>query len=106
MPVKRSRRGPEPIGSILSELIARRGFARLREQEHLEQVWREAAGKLTANYSRVGSVRQGVLEILVAHSILLQELSSFRKHELLDKVGQLLGTERIRDIRFRLDEGV
>ena len=102
----KSRPGIQPIGDILSELIARRGLARLREQEQLENAWREVAGEPIASHSRVGSVRRGVLEVYVANSVLLQELTSFRKQELLEKLQLSLESETIQDLRFRMDSGV
>jgi len=65
---------PETIGNILSELMARRGFGRIQSSEVLETAWRQAAGPLAAQYTRVGAIRRGVLEIIVANSTLVQEL--------------------------------
>ena len=48
-------RGPQPIGNVLSELMARRGFARVQSAAALEAAWREAAGPLAARYTRVGA---------------------------------------------------
>jgi predicted nucleic acid-binding Zn ribbon protein len=41
------------------------------------------------------------LEVLVAHSALLQELS-FRKEELLEALRRQIPEEPVREIRFRL----
>jgi predicted nucleic acid-binding Zn ribbon protein len=100
------RREPQAIASILSELISRSGLARVRTQEHLEDAWREAIGEPGARYTRVGALRRGVLEILVANSVLLQELAGFQKQHLLDRIREILQSERIFDLRFRLDGGV
>jgi len=95
------RRGPEPIGDVLVQLMARRGFAGVRRAATCEEAWRRAAGELAAEYTRVGAVRRGTLEVLVANSTLLQELT-FQKQALLEALGQLLPDERIRDLRFRV----
>jgi predicted nucleic acid-binding Zn ribbon protein len=94
-------RGPESIGNILAELMARRGFARVQSAAACEDAWRQAAGDLAARYTRVGSVRRGKLEVTVANSTLVQELS-FQKAALLRKLSRLLPDERIRDLRFRV----
>ena len=99
------RRGVQPIGVVLSELIARRGLARLRGLEHLQDAWCQAAGQPAAKYTRVGALRRGVLEVLVANSVLLQELAGFQKQRLLANLRSILDAQEIRDIRFRLDEG-
>jgi hypothetical protein len=98
------RRGAQPIADILGELVARRGFARVRGQEHLEDAWRTAIGQPGGKYTRVGSVRRGTLEILVANSVLLQELAGFQKQSLLKRLREVLGSDEIRELRFRLDE--
>ena len=94
-------RGPEPIGDILAQLMARRGFAATRAAAACEKAWREAAGELAARYSRAGAVRRGKLEVTVANSTLVQELS-FQKPVLLKTLTALLPDHRIKDIRFRV----
>ena len=94
-------RGPQAIGDVLVQLMARRGFAGVRRAATCEEAWRQAAGELAAGYSRVGAVRRGTLEVLVANSTLLQELT-FQKQTLLETLGELLPDEKIQDLRFRL----
>jgi len=94
-------KGPETIGNILSELMARRGFARIQSTEALETAWRQAAGPLAAQYTRVGSIRRGVLEIIVANSTLVQELG-YQKQEILAELQQLLPDEAIKCLRFKV----
>jgi len=92
---------PQRIGNILAELMARQGFARVAAAAGYESAWRQAAGELAARYSRVGLLRRGKLEVTVAHSTLLQELS-FRKPALLKALASLLPNQQIKDLRFRL----
>ena len=94
-------RGPEPIGDILAQLMARRGFAGVRAAAAWEAAWREAAGELAARYSRVGLIRRGKLEVMVANSTVVQELC-FRKPALLRTLSRLLPDQKIKDIRFRV----
>jgi predicted nucleic acid-binding Zn ribbon protein len=94
-------RGPKPIGDVLSELMARRGFARIRSAQAYDDAWREAAGPLAAEHTRVGSLRRGTLEVVVANSTLVQELV-FQRPALLDAMARQLPDENIRDLRFRV----
>ena len=96
-----TRRGPQPIGQILSDLMAQRGFGRVRGAAALEEAWREAIGDAAAGYTRAGSLRRGRLEVTVANSMLVQELT-FQKPALLAKLRERLPDETIRDIRFRV----
>src|SRR5262245_54011881 len=93
------RRRPQAIASILTELMNRRGLSRVRIQEHLEGSWREAIGEPGARYTRVGSFRRGTLEILVAHSVLLQELAGFQKQNLLERIRDVLQSDEVRELR-------
>ncbi|MGD0516100.1 MAG: DUF721 domain-containing protein [Thermoguttaceae bacterium] len=93
-------KGPQTIGNILSELMARRGFARVQSAEALETAWRQAAGPLAAQYTRVGDIRRGVIEVIVANSTLVQELG-YQKNEILAALQQRLPDEGIKCLRFR-----
>jgi predicted nucleic acid-binding Zn ribbon protein len=94
-------RGPKAIGDVLSELMARRGYARVQSAAMYQAAWREAAGPLAANYTRVGLLRRGTLEVVVANSTLVQELG-FQKTELLKSLSGLLPHEGIKGLRFRV----
>jgi predicted nucleic acid-binding Zn ribbon protein len=96
-----ARTGPESIGNILAQLMAQKGFGRERGVEAFEDAWRAAAGELAGRYSRVGGLRRGKLEITVANSMLVQELT-FQKPNLLKTLREQLPEETIRDLRFRV----
>jgi predicted nucleic acid-binding Zn ribbon protein len=93
-------RGPQPIGNVLSQLMSRRGYARVQSAAAYDDAWREAAGPLMAAYTRVGQLRRGTLEIVVGNSTLVQELG-FQKQALLKSLAQLLPDEGIENLRFR-----
>jgi predicted nucleic acid-binding Zn ribbon protein len=94
-------KGPEPISDILAQLMARRGFARVRSAEAFDAAWRKAAGEMLSQFTRPGAVRRGKLEVTVANSTLVQELS-FQKTHLLKTLAELLPDEKIEDLRFRV----
>jgi predicted nucleic acid-binding Zn ribbon protein len=94
-------RGPQAIGNILSELMARQGFGRIQSAKDFDAAWREAAGPLTAKYTRPGQVRAGTLDVIVANSTLVQELG-FQKNGLLKRLAELLPNEKIKNVRFRV----
>ena len=95
------KRGPQAIGNVLSELMARRGYARVQSAAAYDAAWREAAGPLASQYSRVGSLRRGTLDIVVANSTVVQELG-FQKNALLKSLAVLLPDEGIENLRFRV----
>src|SRR5215475_2813803 len=92
---------PQKIANVLAEMMARRGYARDRSSASLAEAWEQAAGPLVAQHSRVGLVRQGRLEVTVAHSALVQELT-FQKAAILAELRKRLPEENIADLRFRV----
>jgi predicted nucleic acid-binding Zn ribbon protein len=94
-------RGPQTIGNVLSELMSRRGYARIQSAATYDAAWAEAAGPLAAKYTRPGQVHRGTLEVVVANSTLMQELG-FQKQDLLDALAKLLPDEGIEKLRFRV----
>jgi len=95
------KRGVQSIGDVLGELAVRRGLASVRRACLCEAAWREAVGEQAARFSRPGVIRRRRLEVTVANSTWLQELS-FRKQQLLGALAELLPDEKIADLRFRV----
>lgn len=94
-------REPQKIANVLSQLLARRGYAQERSLAEQEDAWRAIVGPDIARQTKPGLVRRGVWEVYVRHSTLLQELS-FRKRELLEKVAESLPGRKVRDFKFRV----
>jgi len=95
-------RGPKPLGEILGDLFAARGYGRLRAAGELEEAWASAVGEAGAGQTKLGGVRRGVLNVTVAHPTLLEELASFRKPALLAALRRDAPSTPIHDIRFRV----
>src|SRR6516225_7679130 len=92
---------PEKLGEILSRLFAARGWGRRHERLRLEETWAEIVGQQASMQTRVGTLRRGVLEIVVGSSVLLQELAHFQKRRLLEQLRARLTGVTINDLRFR-----
>ena len=92
---------PKRIGSIVADLIARRGYARVQAATTCAEAWATAAGPQLIRFSRAGDVKRGVLEVMVANSTMMQEMT-FQKAMLLKRITELLPDENIRDLRFRV----
>ena len=97
-----THRGPRPLSDILGELFTVRGYGRLRARQELEDAWNKAVGEPYCRQTRLGEVRRGVLNVTVAHSTLLEELSAFRKSSLLKALRSDAPATIIHDIRFRV----
>jgi predicted nucleic acid-binding Zn ribbon protein len=92
---------PKPIADVLAQLMARRGYARELAASAYSDAWATAVGEPASRFTQAGNLRRGSLEITVANSTLLQELT-YRKIELLAKLSQTLPDQNIRDLRFRV----
>lgn len=97
-----SHRGPRALSDILGELFTVRGYARIRARQELEAAWNKAVGEPYWRETRLDEVRRGVLNVTVAHSMLLEELSAFRKSSLLRALRLDAPATIVHDIRFRV----
>lgn len=97
-----SHRGPRALSDILADLFTVRGYGRLHARQELEAAWNKAVGEAYWRQTRLGEVRRGVLNVTVAHSVLLEELSAFRKSSLLRALRLDAPATIIHDIRFRV----
>ena len=102
MPPSPKPKGPKPLGEILGDLFAARGYGRLRAASELQSAWASAVGDLAARQTRLGGVRNGVLNVTVAHPTLLEELATFQKPDLLAALRREAPATPIHDIRFRV----
>ena len=92
---------PQPIAEVLSDLLARRGYAREQSSAACGEAWRQAAGELLARYSRAGQVRRGKLEVIVANSTLMQEIT-FQKAQILASLNRQLPDQQISDLKLKV----
>ena len=93
--------GPEKLGDILGRLFTARGWGRRQGRLRLESAWAEAVGPEFAAHTRLGSLRRGVLEVIVDSGPVLSELAQFHKRRLLTALRQRLPETPLTDLRFR-----
>jgi predicted nucleic acid-binding Zn ribbon protein len=88
------------MGDVVSQLLARRGYAQETTATEIVAAWQTAAGESIARQTRVGLVRRGTLDVVVANSVVSQELT-FRKMQLIADLARHLPEHKIKNIRFR-----
>jgi len=93
---------PKRIDNVIAQVVQRRGYAQVRAASVREEAWQTVVGEV-ASATQVGSLRRGTLEIQVANSLLMQELT-FRKEELLTKLNAVLPDTEIKQLRFRVGQ--
>src|SRR3954454_12116942 len=82
-------RPAKPMRDVLSQLLAKRGYAQVQTAAGCTAAWNRAVGDKLAADTRPGNVRRGVLEILVRHSSAVQELA-FLKTKIVKTLTQLI----------------
>ena len=95
------QRYPRRIGSIVNQLMARRGYAQVQSTIEMEQTIKATVGEELAKACQPGNVRRGTLEIGVGDSVAVQELS-FHKRALVKAFQKEFPASGIKDIRFRV----
>jgi predicted nucleic acid-binding Zn ribbon protein len=92
--------GPKRVGQILAQSLARSGFAQQTVAAEIVEAWRAIVDPKLLRHTRVGRVRRGVLEVVVANSGILQELAFFQA-KLAAQLAERLPAHKIKAIRFR-----
>lgn len=96
---------PKQIGSLISQLMARRGYAQVMAAEGLQAALDLEVGPALAAAVKVGNIKRGVLNIYVRDSVTMQELA-FRKRGLLKKLQASQADRVITDLRFHISASV
>jgi predicted nucleic acid-binding Zn ribbon protein len=94
-------RRPKKISDVLAKLITARGYGRIQANADFTAAWQSAAGPALARFTRPGPIRRGQLEITVANSTIMQELT-FQKDRIFAALQAELPDSNVRDLRFRL----
>jgi predicted nucleic acid-binding Zn ribbon protein len=94
---------PQPLSVALAELIALRGFARVRGDEELHSAWKQIAGDEVAGQTRPLQIKRSVLTVAVSSAPLLNELVSFQSAELLGRLKQQFPHLNVKSLKFRLN---
>jgi predicted nucleic acid-binding Zn ribbon protein len=92
---------PKSMGNVMSQLLAKRGYAQVQTAAMCAAAWREAVGDKLARDTRPGNISRGVLEVLVRNSSINQELS-FLTAKIVKTLAALAPEQKIRKLKFRV----
>lgn len=93
------------IGTIVSQLMSRRGYACVASDNALTDSIATSVGPALAGSITVGKLSRGVLHLYAVDSVVMQELT-FQKRKILKALGKDHPQANITDIRFRLQTQV
>lgn len=94
-----SKRSMHSIGSLISELISRRGYAQIAATDQIHNLIAEVVGDSIANGLTIGKLNRGVLRVYAQDSVTIQELT-FQKRNILKRIEKDLPDSKVKDIRF------
>ncbi len=94
-------RSPKKIGNVIAQLVNRRGYAQIHAAGERDEAWQTAAGEELTRMTQVSALRRGVFEVLVANSLLMQELT-FRKEQLLASLQKALPEAGVKQLKFKI----
>lgn len=90
----------EPVRRLLEGILRDKGMEGKLREFRTWLVWDQAVGPQIARNARPLRIRDGVLEVRVAHPVWMQQLQ-LMKPQLLKKLNERLEGARIRDLYFR-----
>jgi hypothetical protein len=89
------------IGSLVNQLMSRRGYAQVIASEELHQLIATTVGAPLDYGFEVGKLKAGVLQVYASDSVTLQELN-FQKRTILRRIQQNMPGNQVTDLRFRI----
>lgn len=72
-----------------------------KENYAIYQIFEKTLGKLAKNTKIIG-IKEGTIWVIVEAPVYLQELFLIKK-EIITKINQYLGNNKIKDIKFKID---
>ena len=94
---------PEMIGDILQKVLKKRNIPHKAVDRRLVDLWRRTVGPQIAARTLPDTVKRGVLYVLVSSPVWLHQLQ-FMKEEILRKMNELSGSEKIRGLFLSIGE--
>ena len=93
--------GPTKFVQILSQLMARRGYAQVQSASEIRNLWKEIVPSRLADESYPGAIGRGKLHVTVTSSAILQELA-MQEFSILAKLKQRAPHLRIKKLKMEL----
>ncbi len=91
---------PGSLGNALFRLIRTKGLMDRSATRSLDAEWKDIVGPELGRRSTARKIRDGVLEVVVTNSAVLEELRSFLHESVLEQLKTRLPDSGIRAIRY------
>ena len=93
------KRNVQSIGSLVSQLISRRGYAQVAATNQFHDLIASTVGENVAGDITVGKLNRGVLKVFAKDSVTIQELT-FQKRSIIRRIAKEMPDAKVKDIRF------
>ncbi|HCS51945.1 MAG TPA: hypothetical protein DIW81_10190 [Planctomycetaceae bacterium] len=95
--------GPRALAGSLQEVIASRKIGRVLESRELTQLWCSCVDEEIAQRTKILSLRNRILLVEVADSVLMSELASFHRRNILNTIKKHRPDMDVKNVKFRLN---
>ena len=99
----REGRGPSPISDVIPDVMRKFGLGERHWLNVLDEEWAGLVGEAVAKHTRPGRLVGRGLIVFVDNSVWLGELARYGKEQILVKLQQRFGRNKIREVRLQLD---
>jgi len=99
-------RRPKRAGDVVAAVIAKHGYAAVKGADQIRDGWAKAAEEVLgdaaiAGMTAAGALKRGVLEVIVANHVVMQEIN-FHRPGLLAAAQAALPDAKITGLRFKV----
>lgn len=96
------RYDPKVMSALVRDLITRLNLPQRQAESEIPNVWAAAIDpRITAHAQPIG-LRKGTLFVAVDHSTWLEEICRYHKREILERMQNSIGFDKIKRISFRI----
>ncbi len=96
--------GPQPVSSILAQVLRNCGLSERLEERSPLLAWKDVVGEEIAQHSRATDIKDGVLIVEADHGAWRQELTLL-KPMIINKFNALFGEGTVTEIQWRNQPG-
>lgn len=89
------------IGQVLKDMIPRRNVLD-KTYTQVKNAWRQIVGEDVYKCSSITGIKNRVLYVNVESTVLIHHLTNFEKNAIIARINEIMGTESIEDIRFKV----
>lgn len=97
--MEKPKRNVQSIGSLVNQLISRRGYAQVAATNQFHDLISATVGKELAEDITVGKLNRGTLKVFAKDSVTIQELT-FQKRSIIKRIAKEMPDAKVTDIRF------